>query len=209
MTFLELCKRLRQECGGSGSGPPSVLTAEGKDRLWIDWINDAWLELQALRPDWYWMWEPATIDVVAGTRVYAMDSTTIRRDSLRYDGDPISLVSWPQFEQHYGTTPAHAARPTVVSIRPDENLMLATAPLEDGVLSYEHYRKPAPMVDNDETPTLPDRFHLLLVYDGMRKYGFYDNAPEVLQRGDAGYHQLLPWLARDTSPPVTAPGPLA
>jgi hypothetical protein len=209
VTFLELCKRLRQECGGSGSGPPSVTTATGEDRLWVDWINDAWLELQALRPDWYWMWEPAEISVVAGTRTYALASTTIRRESLRLDGDPVSLIDWTVFERLYGVPYAGSARPTVCSIRPDGNLVLATDPVEDGVLAYEHYRVPVPMAGNDEAPTLPARYQLILVYDGMRKYGFYDNAPEVLQRGEVEYQRMLARLARDTMSRVNVPGPLA
>jgi hypothetical protein len=209
VTFLELCKRLRQECGGSGSGPPSVTTATGEDRLWVDWINDAWLELQALRPDWYWMWEPAEISVVAGTRTYALASTTLRRDSLRLDGDPVSLIEWPVFERQYGVPYVGSTRPTACSIRPDGNLVLATEPVEDGALAYEHYRVPVPMAGNDEAPTLPARYHLLLVCDGMRKYGFYDNAPEVLQRGDIEYQRMLARLARDTMSRVNVPGPLA
>lgn len=209
MNFLELAQRLRQECGGSGSGPASVTTATAEDRLWVDYTNQAYLELQELRPNWDWMWASTSIPVVAGTDVYALASPTIQRDSLRIDGSRLGYRGWREFQAVYGGAPKETRKPNIYTIRPDKNLVLNALPDADYTLAYEHYTLPELMAANTDIPKVPERYRMILVWSAMMAYGLYDNAPEVIQRGKAAYDQALALLSRDSLPEVELPGPLA
>lgn len=208
MNYLQLAKRLREECGGAGTGPASITATVGEDRLYVNWINQAYLELQERRPNWDWMWEQISIPLVAGITTYNLESPTIQHDSVRIGGVSLTYCPWLTFSRAYAGA-VQEARPTVYTIRPDNQLQLSARPAEDGLLTLEHYRRPAPMVANTDVPRVPERYHMILVYAGMIKYGFYENASEVLQAGDSMFKTMFAQLERDTLPQVLSAGPLA
>lgn len=207
MTFLELAKRLRQECAGSGDGPASVTTPAGEDALWVSWVNQAYYQLQSKQTRWNWMWEAQTLPLVAGTQVYALSSPTIQPDSFHIAGDYLEYRHWRDFQAYAvnGVT----GKPGAFSVRPDNNLVLDTLPDQDYTLSFEHYRLPALMAANDDIPLLPERYHMLIVYLAMRLYAAYENAPEILSGSNLEYQQMMALLSRDTLPEVELPGALA
>ena len=96
MNFLSLCKRLRQEAGYSGSGPSSVTNQAGESKRVVDWINDAWLDIQGMRSDWRFMLEPFSVSLVSG-------ESSVSVSALAKELNPSSVVltradgskSWP------------------------------------------------------------------------------------------------------------------
>lgn len=209
MTFLELCRRLRQECGGSGTGPASVTAATGQDRLWVDWTNQAWLELQEMRPNWWWLWREAQIPIIASISTYTIPSPTVQADSFRIGGQRLHSMTWKDYQRRHGGKPLQDTAPTGFAVRPDMQLQLNARPIEDATLHYEHYLRPSEMTENTEVPTLPARYQMLIVYAAMLKYAMYENAPEVMQAADFNYRRMLARLNRDGLPAMEMAGPLA
>jgi len=70
MTFLELTKKLRFHCGVSGIGPSSVIDQTGDYERLVDWIRDAWTEIQNTPGYWRFMWKEDNFNTVAGTMDY-------------------------------------------------------------------------------------------------------------------------------------------
>ena len=69
-TYLEICKRVRQEAGIAGTGPASVLNQTGEYKRVVDWVASAWEDLQNKRSDWLWMQGDFTFVTIASQDSY-------------------------------------------------------------------------------------------------------------------------------------------
>jgi len=76
VTFLELCKTVRQELGISGNGPSNVSSTIYQEKLLIDWVKAADLLVQRLHPDWDFLWASWSETTSAGTSTTAVDLET-------------------------------------------------------------------------------------------------------------------------------------
>lgn len=71
MDFLKIVNRTRQACGIAGADLTSVTNQSGETLRVINWVNEAWMDLQATRQDWLWMRKSFAFQTVAGQSSYA------------------------------------------------------------------------------------------------------------------------------------------
>ena len=69
MNFLEIAKRVRQECGIAGDGPSAVTGQDGINAKIVNWVGSAYEELQTMRP-WRFNWATHTQALTAGVNAY-------------------------------------------------------------------------------------------------------------------------------------------
>jgi hypothetical protein len=101
------------------------------------------------------------------------------------------------------------SRPVVYSIDPQKNLWFGIVPDIAYTIVYEYYRTPITLVNDNDTPAMPDRFHNLIAYKALRAYGIFMAAPEVIGRADEKISQLEPQLEIDQLPVMVSGPPLA
>lgn len=70
MNFLGLVQRLTQEAGASGAGPTDVVGQQGEYARMVNWVNDAWLDIQSLHQDWEFLRTTCSFPTVDGQAVY-------------------------------------------------------------------------------------------------------------------------------------------
>lgn len=208
MNFLQLCQRLRQECGGSGDGPTTTVNQAGESKQFIDWVNQAYLEIQEERRDWQWLWNEAQLQVTQGINTYSLASAYVVKGSMVLDGRLLDRITYEDYREQTRNG-LQTTRPTQWALRPDGSFVLNTLPDANGVLKYEYYRTPTLLSGNEDAPRLPERYHMMIVYKAMTYYGFYENAPEVLQQGTQFYQTMANVMSRDQLPEVTVSGALA
>lgn len=232
MNYLELTKKLRQECGIPGTGPVSVVNQTGEAARLASYIADAWLELQGKYDNWGWMRLPFSFQTVADQGDYAPFTTTndltgLPMTNLRYWWketvrsyrtdigiyDEQWLVEWEYqvFRNTYRYNAQVAGRPVVFAIHPTEKaMMLGQVPNTVYTMVGEFQRLPTAMAADADLPTgLPEHLHQILVYKGMQFYGLYESAPEVLARGERGEAALMAQLTREWLPEISLGNPLA
>lgn len=98
MNYLELCQKTRKKCRISGSGPTTVIDQTGMYEKVVEWVQEAWEEIQRDRPDWDWMRKVVKFDTVAAQPEYTETDTGLT-DLDRwwpttcriYNGDPFTL----------------------------------------------------------------------------------------------------------------------
>lgn len=209
MNFLQLCQRLRQEVGGTGSGPSTVLNQSGESRLYVDWINQAWKEIQSDRLEWRFMWSQGSVTLQAGTQIHALpaDLKSLDGESLLLDGSRIGLLDYSVFRNNYRTS--HSGKPTECTILPNGQLKTNTVPDQAYTLSFDYWAKPVSLSENADVPTLPEEYHMLIVYKAMQYYAGYENAGEVYQDGRIRYEEMLPDVELTQLPAMTLPGAIA
>ena len=194
MDFIELCRTTRQKCGISGNGPASVLNQSGEMLRIVDWVNEAWMDIQNLHDSWMWMRNEFTLELVAGQQTY--DRTLAVPDdvfshwhtkTLRTIGDTqsdeqhLTFSDYLAFRDTYLFSTRPVGRPSRFTVRPrDYALMLSPIPDRVYTVVGEYQKSAQKLVNNGDVPGMPKQFHMLIVYEAMKRYAAYEAAPEVL-----------------------------
>ena len=99
MNFLQLVQRLRSETKATGTTVTSVLNQSGEYARLVNWINDAWLDIQSAHTDWGWMRTSVTFPTVTGRPVNTLAQIGItnfgqwERDSFRNYANPTVAIT--------------------------------------------------------------------------------------------------------------------
>ena len=208
MDFLTLCQRARQEAGITGEGPSTVLNQTGQLERLVGWVNQAWTDIQQMRPNWTFMHAEFTFNTVADQRDYvAADvlitdlklwdtkSFLIHDPAIGYEdqAEMIYLDYGRWRSQYRNQMEARATdKPQLFTVLPNNSIRFEPKP--DGVYTIEGEYKRSTQVfaDNTDAPTnLPDDFHMMIVWQALKYYGHYENAPEVLEEAEVNFDTLL------------------
>ncbi len=243
-TFLDLCQRAAVECGVSSTAAittalPDTDGATGSLGRIVNWVNDAWTDIQMAHDDWGWMRSSnllgagISFTTVAGQASYPLGSgpgtvgifdidTFGKWDRDTFRNYPTAAgfvaetfltdIAFDVWRDNYmlGAMRSVQTRPDVIAIGPDQSLNLGPPPNALYTVTGDFFRAAMPMVASTDTPTgLPSRFHMLIVYQTMMKYAGYESAPEVYQRGSSENARMYAQLEAIWAPEVTFGGSLA
>lgn len=225
MTYVELTDRLRVECGVSGSTLLTVQNLSGELQRLANWIADAWNEIQTSRDDWQFKRQGFSFTTIANQQSYTVNGDLARQrtatgfadwkeDSFWIyntalgvsDQEPIAKMDWDWFREMYIRGPQNAQRPMTYSIDPQFTLWFGPLPDTTYNITGEYWTQPFALSLDTDVPTMPNRFHMLIVYEAMKKYAGYEAASEVYQRGVTEGGKLWAQLEKDQLPPVRVQG---
>ena len=229
-TYLQLSTQLRQLATDAGTGPTTVTGQTGELARFVTFISDYYVELQAERDDWLWLRKSFTVNTVAGTGEYAYTSCTdtatsaaIARFSSWYKrsfkaylssggvGGEYDLVwmDWDDFKRKYRFGTLTNGVPRHVSMDPTMKFALGPKPDAVYVVSGDFNKGPQVLAADADEPEMPSRFHKLVAYGALMKYGLHRVAPEAIQLAQIEGARLRFALERDQLPPITTGGSLA
>lgn len=222
MNYLSLCQRLRQEAGLSGTGPASVLNQTGEMKRIVDWIAAAYEDIQNLYATWKFLREDFSFSTIASTQDYTPAAVSItefaswiKRDIRIYssvtDETFLEYQPWEVFREAYffGSHRSQTGRPTVVTVRPNNTLTLWSIPDAVYTVNGEYYKSAQVMSANADTPVIPSRFQLIIVWKALTYYGAYAGAEEKYAHGSNEYKRLISLLEFDQLEDFTFGEPLA
>jgi len=230
MNFVDLVNNLRVECGVSGTTLASVQSLGGELLRLKQWISDAWFELQTERDDWKFMRKSISFATVAGTQNYSlatisalnggMDINVYKRDSFSIDPptdtnrsqeQPLGVMSWDHFRNMYivgypATDPTRWQRPMTMAINDDKSIWFGPTPDAIYTIRGECYVNPQTLTADADVPTMPAKYHKVIVYRAMKKYAGYESANDVMIRAknEGGRPELT--LFNEQLPQVTVAG---
>lgn len=189
MDYLALCQRLRERAGMSGSGPASVVGQTGEMARVVDWVRQAWLDLQSVRSDWGPLWRPVELAVDTGQAVLEPpgDWRAPVPGRFRFNGRPLVWVE----RSALTAAPAGPGMPVAISGRPDQRIEIAPAPAAPGVLSGEYYAIPQRLENSEDKPWLAEHLQDAIVYQALMFYAVYEDAPELYQDAQFKVQQYL------------------
>ena len=207
MNYLALCQTTRQRAGISGTGPAAVTGQSGELGRVVDWVRQAWLDLQAARTDWGPLWRQLSQAATAGQASVAAPSDLghVLPERFRFDGAALRWYHWRDFPAHE----VEDGTPVAITQRPDGVLMLWPTPQNAGTLTGEYYAVPQSLAANDDTPWLPEHLQDGIIYQAMVYYAAYEDAPEIYQDAAAKVNQYKQRMANELLPSPSLGGPLA
>jgi len=226
MNLLQLVNQTRVECGVSGPSLASVANQTGESARIVAWVQQAWIDIQTSKEDWLFLRQPFTFNTVAQQWQYnastdcgLSDFGNWKRDSFRAssvgnsyrDEQLLNYMDWTTYRNlyRYANMRNTFARPVVVSITPEKDLAFGSTPDQPFVIDGEYYTQPVSLVLDTDTPAIPARFQMIIVYRAMMYYAGYEAAPEVLARGDFEYKRLYSRMEIDQLPTIVSGPPLA
>lgn len=226
MNFLELVNRTRLECGDIGQDLTTTVGQSGVAQRYVVWVKQAWQEIQTADESWDWMRHSFSFPTVSQQGTYTPTEAGItsfatwKPDSCRcyvtavgpqsemyLDNIPYDV--WRNTYQ-FGSFRTTYTRPLSVSVTPDKQLAIGPLPDSTGyTINGEYFLAPADLVADTDTPGMPDRFHVAIVYRAMMSYAAFEAAPEVLMRGQEGYRRTMMALRLAQQPQIAFAGALA
>lgn len=207
-TYLTLCQRVRKEAGVAGSGPSTVIDQSGQLERIVGWVKQAWIDIQVMRPNWLFMNSEFTFATVADTRDYLAADYSITDMKLwdtgsfliyetaigESDQNELSFLPYATWRATYRNrmNERAAERPQYFTMLPTNEIRFEPRPDEIYTIEGEYKRSSQVFAADADVPTnFPDDFHALIVWQALKYYGHYENAPEVLEEAEVNFDNLL------------------
>ena len=225
MNFLQICQRIRQEVGGTGTGPSSVTSQVGELARIVSWAAEADQDVQQAQDQWKFMVGDFTLNTVADDGSYApADCVTPitafrnwKKETLKIyllsagtgNETALTYIGYQDWYERFNTGGQTSSRPRWFTIGNDMSLKLAPKPDAVYRISGEYQKSVTTLAANADVPTYPSEYHMLPVYGGMMKYGRYTGAAEVFSDGERLYNQLMKRMERTQLPEIRRAGPMA
>ena len=206
MNYLELVQRLHRESGRSTAAPSSVTGANERHARLFDWVADAWRNLQIER-EWRWMRTTLDVSLTVAQQTYTAAELGAARFGrwrvdddtyspyLYIDGSPNSI--WPmqyhnldEFRALYVYRTWGNSTPVAWTFDEDNQLLVGPQPALAYKLRQEFWLEPSELTVDADTPDMPSRFHMLLVWRALQEVAKFDAAPEVLARAEKNHAEL-------------------
>ena len=215
MNYLQIVQRVHSESGRSTAAPTSVVGANDRHVRLFNWVADAWRDLQGER-DWRWMRNTLDAALTANQQTYSgadLGATRFgrwRKEDHDYspyvyvDGAPNAI--WPmafwqldQMRARFIYRTWGASTPIAWSYNEANELLIGPQPALPYKLRIEYWKEPSELAADADTPDMPDRFHMLLVWAALQEVAKFDAAPEVLARAEKNHGALKFALTMDQS----------
>ena len=234
--YLQLVqKAVREIAVASGNQPSSVSGQTGVLNRMVNYVADAWRDIQNLHGSWRWMRKEvptATALTSSGTAKYTPASWNIT-DFASWTGDdpvneywPFSIylqatgtddeneireIPWQSWRDRYGRGTQTSDRPTLYAISPANEFCLGAVPDAVYVIRGEYQKTAQVLSDNTDTPECPARFHDVIAWRAARYYLEHDEAnPRMIAGVRDQESEILQRLELDQLPRMRiAGGPLA
>lgn len=210
MDYLELCQRASWEGGLPGSGPDTVVGQTGQAMRVVAWVQQAWTDIQIMKAGrWRWMRHTFTFDTTADEDTYAygaVTDTTVSPNAVitRFNRwriqdrvhpariyktaagvgnqSRLTYIGFEAFAETYKFGNVNASTPTVITVNPQDKLVLAPTPNDVYTVTGEYYIGPQTLTANGDIPECPEQFHMAIVFQALIKYGYRSVATDVLAR---------------------------
>ncbi len=233
MNFLQLTQALARECGVPADGLTNTTGQVGELARLVSWIQEATREIGLLHQEWKWLRGDVTFTTSPGVQAYIPVTTAFDPDEIelpffaawrrgdmvwrRYiTGNPSSEnyledTDYENFKRYwlFGARRTEQSEPISITVRPsDEALLIGPLPNSVGyTIVGEYYKIPQSLSGSgDDTPEFPSRYHMIIVYLAMMKYGAFEAATEVYQRGEIEYRKMLQALEFSQLEPIQLAG---
>lgn len=223
-TFLQLCQDMARESGAVGSAPSSVLNQTGRQAKCVDWVRDAWTQIQNDQPDYSFLFATFSQALTIGSASYAPTSlgiesfqrflmdrqgykpVTIYESGAQDQECTLTYVPYQSWRVSYDRGVHDPAKPIVWSVAPDRSLVVGPKPDKAYVLRGEYQRGPQVLAADNDVPIMPDQYHQIIVWRACMSLALYDEAQSAFAGAKSQHDPILLDMQRDLLPAFEAGG---
>lgn len=221
MNFLQLVNRIKQKVGIPGADLTTVQGVTGEFSRLKNWVDEAWVAIQEIHPDWDWMRKNVSFTTTPSQSSYTpvqcgvTDLGKWKIDSFRTYITDVGVPSevflgeldWGLYRDTYlyGNMRNVTGRPISIAVGPsDLSLNLGLTPDTIGyTVVGEYFKEPVHLSADSDVPDFQGKYHMLIVYRAMMFYGSFESAPEVYADGLQNYNEMVRRLNNEQLQDVT------
>lgn len=163
-TYLQLVQKAVRKSGAKVDVPSTIVSATGIDELFVEWVQDAWKDIQLEHLSWSWRVARDTLlSITSSTDEYAMPSALESVDRRTFsvykviaDESPLHFINYHYWRYHLDKlSPAASAKPINFTITPDDILAFYPKPDQNYTVRFDGLNKVEILddTDNSDTPT--------------------------------------------------------
>lgn len=198
MTFLDICKAVRQKSGISGDGPSSVISQTGIMQRVVEWVLDAEQEIISINDQAQFLREINTGALVDGDYRYTANSLNMSPTRLinkayvdNFEIEVVKYQEWLDNITEYGDS-TKTGTPTVVTLTPDQRLEFWPTPNSALAVKIDSYILPTAMTTNTSVSIIPELYHKAIMYKALMFYADYEEDMYLYQRAEQNFDK---WMA--------------
>jgi len=198
MNRLTLAQALKREARVGGSGPTTTIGQTGEYGDLVRWIDEAWALISG-QIMWGFLWEQATITILNGTNVPAVQTVAAHRyiqETARFvvGAAPLQYYPWAMFDQRNPVSLMQPGIPLAWSVRPDRQFVVSSLVTADTAIEVQRYKNPIVMTADADIPALDPEHHMMIVWRALMLYAGNDEAGSLYKFAKLNYderHEIL------------------
>lgn len=212
MTFLEICKKVRQKVGVSGTGPSTVIEQQGALLRIVDCVIEAWREIQeSNNKNWLFMLKDGVMPLTDGEQHYTLAEVVAEIatygeaviGSLKYgDGARLTYKSWEQWDAENIDLGTETGRPNLWTKDGEGGLHFYRIPDDDYSVRLRYKRATQVLAVDADVPVCPPEFHMAIVFRAALIYAELDEAPELINILTPEYRTWISKLESNQLPKI-------
>jgi hypothetical protein len=195
-----------------GSGPSTVVGQTGEYKRVVEWIKQAWIDIQTRHIDWNFMRGTFTLTTVNGTAEYAASDASLTDldfwpttrlkiyATSTSDETDMDYVSYDEFFETYMLGSIGTGRPFFYTITPDNKLRMYPTPDTGYTVYGDYYKQPTTLAANSDVPACKARYHQIIVWHALLKYARYEAATEVVNDAMLNFRRMMSQMERTELP---------
>lgn len=209
-TFLQICQKVRQECGIAGESTPSTVLAQtGVLKKLVDRTARAWVDIQAGKPCWRFLRNQLTdFALTIGTSSYSV-RTALGLSSVdkfdqkacfiyevsTQDQTRLEWITYDSWRNRYPTI--EDGRPTEVALGRDGTIVFNRSPDKAYVINFDYYMTPELLAANADVPSLPEQYHDVIVWKSVMMFCGAETASDLYSYAKSMYSSIYHQLCMD------------
>jgi hypothetical protein len=189
MNFLALSQKVALKADLT-SGMTTTISQVGVLAKIVDWVVDAYDEIQGAEKWWTFQTKRDSATMMTGVDNYAVstffpnDFDFLHEKSVYYNiignfSGRIDVISWEDFTETYLYVALSPERPTVMAFDPTGQVYFNTSPDDNHVIRFDYQQRQQHFTANLDIPVLPEDYHDLIWRLALIKYGEHYGAAEV------------------------------
>jgi len=219
-TFIELAQTARLISGVQGIGPTSVTNTQGIEAVIVQFVKDAYIDIQNLREDFKWMEKSESFSTAIGidTYTYLDIFSTATPNIKKYQYESLVLtdsngnkryltyVDRDTLEAQYLNSIDRGV-PSVFTEDPSSgSLILKPIPDDIYTVTLRYQSGPEILSTSGQIPSMPLAFHHLILYKTVEKLSVYLGSPQIYRAYAVDAAKMMAQLMRSELPKMKRMG---
>ncbi|AUR96748.1 head completion adaptor [Vibrio phage 1.232.O._10N.261.51.E11] len=186
MNYLQLCQAVIDEVGLSGQ-ISSVANQRGDFQRVVRFVTTACQQIEGKWINWRFLHGIHEFQTAEGVNTYPVpESLNLRQWDIQnafVDQLEIDIMYADDFRYKKDLIGENfTSRPIRIIIERNKSLRTIGTPDMVYNVHAEYYRRATVLTDNTDLPAMPEQFHEIIVFEAVRRYANYDEAPELKQQ---------------------------
>ena len=193
----------------TGSGPTTVLSQSGEYARIVQWVKDAWIEIQTENGrNWKFAWVQKEINTTANVQTFDMSAQSVKTPDVdtftmflttdtESEEAPLNYVDYSEFRSAYKHIHSDADAPSMVTILPDGNLFFEPKPDADYTIRFDARKTVQILAADADVPYLAEEYQNAIVYRALLKYERYEESPHFIAPEYQSAWDRLLWEQED------------